>query len=306
MAALRTRHKVVVGRVWPANGPRALVASANWLRSLRADFSGYDVVHAYSSWPAGLYARMSGNSAVPLLIHEHLSPRCRLLELPVRDCLEKAVVAVPSDGYAKWLWAYFNARPHVVPNPVRAIDVPASTRRTLNVLAFGRFVPQKGFDLFCQAAVGLRYSGLRFLLAGSGPEEWRLRRIARHGAVSFLPPFQRHELPALLEQADIVCCPSRHESFGLACAEAVAAGIPVVATDVGCHAELTCGQTCTQAGLAEAITSTAGRILDERERFAECRDVVRSRYCVDRFLEESERSYALAASTVPLYAGGPT
>ncbi len=88
------------------------------------------------------------------------------------------------------------------------------------VLAIGRRVPQKGFDVLVDALP----EGLTLDIAGEGPwttDHPRVRLLGR-----------REDVPALLAAADIVAVPSRWEGFGLAAAEALAAGAAVVASDV--------------------------------------------------------------------------
>lgn len=88
------------------------------------------------------------------------------------------------------------------------------------VLAIGRRVPQKGFDVLVDALP----DGMTLAIAGEGPwttDHPRVRLLGR-----------REDVPALLAEADILAVPSRWEGFGLAAAEGLAAGVPVVASDV--------------------------------------------------------------------------
>ncbi len=88
------------------------------------------------------------------------------------------------------------------------------------VLAIGRLVPQKGFDVLVDALP----EGLHLDIVGEGP--WRVD----HPRVRWLG--LREDVPALLAAADILAVPSRWEGFGLAAAEGLAAGVAVVASDV--------------------------------------------------------------------------
>ena len=88
------------------------------------------------------------------------------------------------------------------------------------VLAIGRRVPQKGFDLLLAALP----EGLHLDIVGEGP--WRVE----HPRVRYLG--RREDVPGLLARADILAVPSRWEGFGLAAAEGLAAGVAVVAADV--------------------------------------------------------------------------
>ena len=99
--------------------------------------------------------------------------------------------------------------------------------------ALGRLTPQKGFDVLLEA-VGLlvgRGTSVRLLLGGEGREEAALRDQARDLPVDLLG-FQDGP-QALLRQVDVFALPSRVEALPLVLVEAVSAGVPAVATDVG-------------------------------------------------------------------------
>jgi glycosyltransferase involved in cell wall biosynthesis len=103
------------------------------------------------------------------------------------------------------------------------------------VLTVGRLSRQKGHDYIVDALPHLRRRAPNavFLWAGSGELEGELRRrIERIGAtdrVRILGP--RTDIGRLLAAADLFVFPSRYEGFGFALVEAMAAGVPVVASD---------------------------------------------------------------------------
>jgi glycosyltransferase involved in cell wall biosynthesis len=129
----------------------------------------------------------------------------------------------------------------VVPN---GVDVPATVMRvpgrgTLRLLFLGRLDPKKGIENLVSACVLLSRSAempWALTIAGSGDEMYvrtlreRLRetgvaeRIAMPGHVSGA------EKTALFEAADVVVFPSHTENFGMVVAEALAHGIPVIAS----------------------------------------------------------------------------
>jgi len=99
--------------------------------------------------------------------------------------------------------------------------------------ALARFDEQKGLDVLLRALVDL--PDVRALLVGGGEQEDALRRLAADLGVA-----DRVELRAwaadpraVLAGLDVFVLPSRYEGFPLSIVEAMLAGVPVVATDVG-------------------------------------------------------------------------
>jgi glycosyltransferase involved in cell wall biosynthesis len=103
------------------------------------------------------------------------------------------------------------------------------------VLYVGRLAPEKGVDVLLRAAEGIDAT---VVLAGTGPEEARLRALAPPGT-RFLGHVDRDDLPAWYAASDVFVLPSLSEPWGMPLNEAAAAGLPLVATDaVGAAWEL--------------------------------------------------------------------
>ena len=116
----------------------------------------------------------------------------------------------------------------------RALDLPQAAQ----VIGFvGRLHPVKGAADFLQAlaALEVRHPDLYGLVVGSGEQRDELRRQAQALGVAQRVRFTgfRSDIPELLRAMDIFILPSHDEPFGLVVAEAMAAGLPVVATRVG-------------------------------------------------------------------------
>lgn len=132
--------------------------------------------------------------------------------------------------------------------PARDADERLATRRRLGlhtelpmVLSVRRLVPRMGLADLVEAVSRLR-SPVQLVIAGQGPERARLeQRIREHGLserTHLLGRVEDDELPALYAAADVFALPTRSlEGFGLVTAEALASGLPVVATRVGATAE---------------------------------------------------------------------
>lgn len=121
-------------------------------------------------------------------------------------------------------------------NPTR------TTGNTRVVGTAGRLVPVKGIAQLIRAVCLLRsrIPDVRLEIAGSGPEESALReevqRLELNGCVAFLG--WQSNLAPLFARWNVFVLPSIEEAFGVAALEAMAAGLPVVATDVGGIPEL--------------------------------------------------------------------
>ncbi|TDC60068.1 glycosyltransferase family 1 protein, partial [Streptomyces hainanensis] len=100
------------------------------------------------------------------------------------------------------------------------------------VVCVGRLCPQKGQDLLLRAWPGVleRFPAARLALVGDGPERAALRRAA--GPEVLFAGHTDDTLP-WYAAADLVVLPSRWEGMALAPIEAMAAGRPVLLTDVG-------------------------------------------------------------------------
>ncbi|MFJ9780077.1 glycosyltransferase [Amycolatopsis sp. NPDC101161] len=123
-------------------------------------------------------------------------------------------------------------------------DGPTARRRERHrLVAVGRLVPRKGFDIAITALAQLPDTEL--VIAGGpergrlsqDPEATRLRELAdRLGVgdrVRWPGQVSREDMPALLRSADAVVCTPWYEPFGIVPLEAMACGVPVVAAAVG-------------------------------------------------------------------------
>jgi phosphatidyl-myo-inositol alpha-mannosyltransferase len=133
----------------------------------------------------------------------------------------------------------------VVPNGVavaRFAEVPEpGARRDAErptLLFVGRLEPRKGLGTLIQAFIRLRADrpGVRLLIVGEGPERARCEAVlpgALREDVRFLGRVSDQELVAAYAQADLYVSPALGgESFGIVLLEAMAAGRPVVASDI--------------------------------------------------------------------------
>jgi glycosyltransferase involved in cell wall biosynthesis len=121
-------------------------------------------------------------------------------------------------------------------SPAIALRSPPRRRRGAHFLYAGRLAYEKGVDLLIQA-VGLAGPRVNLKVAGGGPEEAELRRLAAAYApdrVEFLGHLKAGELAEAMASARAVVVPSRWpENTPAVILEAYAAGAPVVAARIG-------------------------------------------------------------------------
>jgi glycosyltransferase involved in cell wall biosynthesis len=213
-------------------------------RTVCAPVPGADVVHAHGFTVATAALRRR-RPPVVLTAHVDIRTQGRPAQLlPLRSIARliarraDAVIAV-SERVAKEFPGSHVIGPAVapLPPPVRSrADVRSSLGATTDgvvVIAVARLHRDKGLDAFVRAVVA---SGAEGWICGDGPETERIARLAHGSSVRLLG--YRDDVADLLAAADVFALPSVGEAYGIAVAEALAAGVPVIATDAGAMPEI--------------------------------------------------------------------
>ncbi len=179
---------------------------------------------------------------------------------------------------------------------VRRFEATSHERRDVPVVAFvGRLAPQKDPATFIQALAMLERNSYHAIVAGSGPDAdsiaAEIERLGLHDSVELLGV--RDDVPQILSSADVFVLSSIYESLPISILEAMAAGLPVVATNVGGVPELVVDQ---QTGFIvgsrdpEALAQAMKKLLadpDLRRRFGSAaRARVEARFGIERFQRE--------------------
>jgi glycosyltransferase involved in cell wall biosynthesis len=277
------------------------------------------VVHAHLYASEAAAALAARSVPVPLLITEHTEApwRGRRARAVSRELYARAdrVVAV-STAIRNLLVEEYDvppARVDVVLPATTASVAPRPVARgprgsVLGVV--GRLVPEKGVDVFLQAAalaLGV-VPHARFLVVGDGPMREDLERRAHSLGIAESVTFTgfRADAPHVIAGLDVLAVPSRSDGSPLVVCEAMAAGIPVVASRVGGLPDLVQdGRTglLVQPGqaedLARAMVSLQLDLTAAKELGTRGREVAATRthaHLVDR-MEALYRS--LAARAVP-------
>ena len=204
------------------------------------------VVHAHLFASAAAAVQAVRDLPVPLVVTEHI-------EAPWRDRRDRAVsgvvyrqadhVVAVSTAIRDLLVADHGVAPERVEVllPTTAAPVPSGGPLPVTggpvVGVVGRLVPEKGVDVFLRAAalVSAVVPQAEFVVVGDGPLrpdlEHRAATLGLAGRVTFTG--YRSEVSGLLPGLDVLAVPSRSDGSPLVVCEAMAAGVPVVASRVG-------------------------------------------------------------------------
>jgi GalNAc-alpha-(1->4)-GalNAc-alpha-(1->3)-diNAcBac-PP-undecaprenol alpha-1,4-N-acetyl-D-galactosaminyltransferase len=183
---------------------------------------------------AGVAARM------PVVVSERVDPRTidigrawdrlRRLAYP-----RAAALVVQTEAVRAWAEGHCAAdRVAVIPNPVEPDDDDERARAD-EIVAVGRLVPQKGFDVLLRAFARIAddHPSWRLAVLGDGPLHGELGLLARRLGIAdrVALPGQVADVRERLRRAGSFVLSSRFEGFPNALLEAMAAGAPIVATD---------------------------------------------------------------------------
>jgi glycosyltransferase involved in cell wall biosynthesis len=171
--------------------------------------------------------------------------------------------------------------------------------RALRLVTVGALAPRKGQEYAIEALAILAGSGLEasLTLVGAGPDDAMLRRRASQAGVRDRVTFvgEQSDPRPYLAKADIFVLPSRQEGFSNALLEAMASGLPVIATDVGGNAEAIVdgeGGRIVPPQQPRAIASAIAELAPNRPRMAEMGRANRQRVADVFSLEASARHLA--------------
>lgn len=208
-----------------------------------------DIVHAHSS-KAGVIGRLGATLArAPVRIftahgwafaaHQGWSARLYLWADRIAALFTSRVICVSESERDAGLSAGTcpRTRTTVIHN---AVDVESSPRATLigvppRIIAVGRFKAPKEPLTLVRALAELAPGSFRATIVGDGPDRPEVAAAVRHagleGSVELVG--ERHDVPALLADADVFVLASRSEGLPMSVLEAMAVGLPVVASAVG-------------------------------------------------------------------------
>jgi len=174
-------------------------------------------------------------------------------------CYESSKVIVTSQSMKGEICGHFNLSGEKVDVIANGVDSEKydinidrrDVRRSFGVkdhekliLFVGRLVPQKGVEYLIQAIprISGRFPEAKFIIVGEGwmrsHLEWLADQSDQRWRINFTGFISDNDLIALTKSADVMVIPSVYEPFGIVALEGMAAGVPVVASQVGGLAEV--------------------------------------------------------------------
>ncbi|PWD49980.1 glycosyltransferase family 1 protein [Serinibacter arcticus] len=285
---------------WPARtSPSAYLRGLGRLRRLVA---GSDVVHAHGH-QAGITALLAATgTGVPVVISWHnavlarrgpgavaeawQARRAALVTGASQDLVDRAAhlgareadlapVAAPAAG------SYAGTRGQAraaVAAAVGIVDDPDEVW----ALTVSRIAPQKDLGVLVEAARTVAADGgvaVRWFVVGDGEEGLRAELETAAAGLPLHLVGARDDVPFWMAASDLLVVPSRWEARALVVQEALAAGLPVVATDVGGLPELVTGcGSLVPVGDAAAVAAAVTHLAAHPDRRAELGRAARDRF----------------------------
>ncbi|MCJ7725756.1 MAG: glycosyltransferase [Acidimicrobiia bacterium] len=269
--------------------PRAAGKLAEVLENLRPD-----LVHTHLKHADMVGSRATARLGIPMVSSLHvvedavgLTGRLtRRLALRARDRSAVRILAV-SEALRRWYLSLSDRDPNTVlvlrngvPAPPQfpvthrsavrtSLGVPEESLMAVTVVVLRA---GKGIDDLLQAAAEMPADpDVRFVIAGSGPEEARLHaaaeRLGLMGERVVFPGFVE-DVAGLLAAADLLVHPSHADALATALIHGMAAGLPAVATDVGGTREIVDHRhgIIVPAGDAAALGEAVSRLAADPEQ----------------------------------------
>lgn len=212
------------------------------------------LIHGHMS-DSAIWAAIAGRRAgIPWVITHHsnrlipaLHPlkrqlRLRLLQWATRQAAINIAVATDVAAQTRTVLGLSDEAVCVI---VNGVNVPVADSLAVpqaladgcgHVVAVGRLIEIKGHEWLIRAAAALRpkFPGLRVSIAGEGERRpWLEKLICSENLEGYVSLVGlRSDIPELLAQADVLVSTSSYEGLPLSLLEAMAAGVPVIASDV--------------------------------------------------------------------------
>ena len=217
------------------------------LQRVIAKFGKPDIIHVHFGVTASIIVKACKRERISYVVTEHSSGinQDNLTEVEIAPyCYAyqnaAAVIAV-SSALAKHIFRYSGIMATVVPNIIdfSIFSCCAIRHREFRFISAGHLITSKGFDVLLYAFRQVVNRGVtaRLMIMGDGPERGHLEEIIKElglqEQVDLFGSYTRTQFSKELARSDAFVLASRTETFGVVYAEAMACGLPVIATRCG-------------------------------------------------------------------------
>ena len=203
-----------------------------------------DVVIGFSEHMSVMMLLATLGLSIPVIVFEHTDPRQapldRLWGLLRRWSYfrAKGIVLLTEELKAVAVQSWPEKILHVIPNPAVVVESDRNVSPPFElpprfVVAMGRLVPLKGFDMLLEAFSRCKRDDWSLVILGEGEDRPRLEQLVKSLKLEqrVLLPGRVAEPSHVLRRAEFFVLSSRYEGFPMALVEAMACGLPVLSFD---------------------------------------------------------------------------
>ncbi|MEO6993693.1 MAG: glycosyltransferase [Lacunisphaera sp.] len=190
---------------------------------------GVDICHAHLGPACKALSKASSNGIKVATLHVGYKPH-QHARLDGVICVNRAQAdrLAAYKGKVRVISNWIPQAPIRISGPRLRAELGLSSDAFL-ILAIGRLHPSKGMDLLISAFIAVAPARAVLVILGEGPARSKLEKLKAGDTRIHLLGFQEN-VHDCLRDADLFISPSREESFGIAILEAMAVGIPIIAT----------------------------------------------------------------------------
>ncbi|NEZ45607.1 glycosyltransferase family 4 protein [Clostridium niameyense] len=261
-----------------------------------------DVIHAHSTiW--GGYAAMvlSKKYNIPYVVTEHLTEFARGLienwQVPyIKEIFNNANKSLAvSTPFSKLLQKYSDKEIGVIHNPVDIsfFEIPESREKEpFTFLCVAFLAHKKGIDVLIKSfnKAFKNKKNVKLKIGGDGDQRSNLEKLTKDLGLSdqieFLGILSRGEVKKQMQESNVFVLPSRFETFGIVYIEALATGIPVIATKCGGPEDIV-AESVGKLIEVEDIGGLSNAMIYIYENYGSYDSKELRKYCSDNFSKEA-------------------
>lgn len=215
-------------------------------KRIRKEFGLPEVVHAHFTVYSGIASIIKRKYKIPFIVTEHSSLVTKpILSKSTKFWVRKSypfadIIIAVSRSLSKNILDKFNFKSIVINNVLDTKSfsfLPKVNNKEFQFVAVGNLVYGKGYDVLIKAFSRLNSNNVILKIIGAGPLKDELEKLISDlkltDKVFLLGRLNRNQINDNFQESDVFVLASRGETFGVSYIEAMAAGLPVIATKCG-------------------------------------------------------------------------